>query len=83
MRSERRLRMSAGRINDIYQKVTDLPVGEYDGFWSGDKIEFAIDKIVYYAKTDVAIRGMNIPCRINVGPVWTTVRTIQYDKPAS
>ena len=75
--------MAQGRVSNIYQRATNLPIGEYDGYWSGGMVEFAIDTTVYRADVDIALRGVNIPCVVTVGPVWTTVKTVQYDKSAS
>lgn len=43
-----------------------LPDGKYKGIWSGYQVDLVIDDNTFQIRTKNGIRGINIPCIINV-----------------
>ena len=67
------------KVNEITQ-VADvnreaLPNGKFTGTWGGYEVHFRIDDKMYLARTDVGIKGFDIPCTVWIqhGEVVVTV----------
>ena len=46
--------------------LTEVPNGEYDGLWSGNEVSFSTKAFDFKLIVDKTLRGMNIPCKVNV-----------------
>lgn len=40
--------------------------GVYSGRWSGNTVSFSTGGFCYQATTNVGVRGVNVPCRIQI-----------------
>ena len=54
---------------------TTIPNGTYTGVWGGYVVQFEHDGETYEAKTDVGVKGINIPCTINIEGTDITVKS--------
>jgi len=52
--------------SELYQKAYPIPAGIYHGTWSGYEVHFEFNGIDYWFQTELGVRGINIPVKIDL-----------------
>lgn len=51
-------------MNEPPLRPTTVDDGEYVGVWGGAQVKFICGNEVVFARTKIAVRGINIPCLV-------------------